>query len=69
MSDNLFTSIAAQTADPDAVLIRYPDGATLSYGQAFARTAQFANVLRQLGVEPGDRVAVQVEKSADAVLL
>ena len=69
MSDNLFTSIAAQTTDPHAVLIHYPDGETLSYGQAFARTAQFANVLRQLGVEPGDRVAVQVEKSADAVLL
>jgi malonyl-CoA/methylmalonyl-CoA synthetase len=69
MSENLFTSIAAQTADLDAVLIHDPDGATLSYGQAFARTAQFANVLRQLGVEPGDRVAVQVEKSADAMLL
>ncbi len=69
MSANLFSRVAARLADEEAVFIRHPDGATLSYGQAFARAAQFANVLTQLGVESGDRVAVQVEKSADALLL
>jgi malonyl-CoA/methylmalonyl-CoA synthetase len=69
MSENLFSRVAARLADADAVFIRHPDGAALSYGQAFARAAQFANMLTQLGVEPGDRVAVQVEKSADALLL
>ena len=69
MSENLFSILAARLADTEAVFIRHPDGATLSYGQAFARTAQFANVLTGLGVAPGDRVAVQVEKSADALLL
>src|SRR5262249_10289300 len=34
-----------------------------------ARTAQLANALRSLGVGPGDRVAVQVEKSPTALLL
>ncbi|HEX9768909.1 MAG TPA: malonyl-CoA synthase [Kiloniellales bacterium] len=69
MSENLFSKIAARLADENAVFIRHPDGETLSYGRAFARTAQFANVLIRLGVEPGDRVAAQVEKSADALLL
>jgi malonyl-CoA/methylmalonyl-CoA synthetase len=69
MSANLASKIAAQIADESAVFIRHPDGATLTYGQALARAGQFANVLAQLGVEPGDRVAVQIEKSADALLL
>ncbi len=69
MSENLFSKVAARLADENAVFVRHPDGATLSYGQTFARAAQFANLLTQLGVESGDRVAVQVEKSADALLL
>jgi malonyl-CoA/methylmalonyl-CoA synthetase len=69
MSENLFSKIAARLADEDAAFIRHPGGETLSYGQAIARAAQFANVLAQAGVEPGDRVAAQVEKSADALLL
>jgi malonyl-CoA/methylmalonyl-CoA synthetase len=69
MSENLFSMIAARCADDDAVFIRHPDGTTLSYRQAFARAARFANVLAGLGVVAGDRVAVQIEKSADALLL
>jgi malonyl-CoA/methylmalonyl-CoA synthetase len=69
MSENLFTKIAARPADHDSAFIREPDGATLSYRRAIARAGQFANVLAGLGVAPGDRVAVQVEKSADALLL
>ena len=69
MSENLFSTIAARLADEQAVFIRHPDGASLSYGRAFARAGQFANVLARFGVEPGDRVAAQVEKSADALLL
>ena len=69
MSENLFGKVAARCADPEAVFIRHPDGAQITYGQAFARSAQFANHLIALGVAPGDRVVVQVEKSADALLL
>jgi len=69
MSENLATLLRERVTDPDAVLIRHPSGGVTSYGDAFARTARFANVLKGLGVEPGDRVAVQVEKSAEALLL
>ncbi|MFX5005230.1 AMP-binding protein, partial [Acinetobacter baumannii] len=41
----------------------------LSYGDLLARSARMANLLVQSGVRPGDRVAVQVEKSPDAILL
>lgn len=45
------------------------DGRSISYGEMLARSAQLAHVLSQLGVEAGDRVAVQVEKSPEAIFL
>jgi malonyl-CoA/methylmalonyl-CoA synthetase len=50
-------------ADP---FLRTPDGIRLTYAQARGRAAQLA---RALGVAPGDRVALQVEKSPDALLV
>ncbi|MDN2566111.1 malonyl-CoA synthase [Aquibium sp. A9E412] len=45
------------------------DGRRYSYGDVDAVSARFAEALRGLGVKPGDRVAVQVEKSIEAVML
>lgn len=45
------------------------DGRSISYGEMLARSAQLAHVLSQLGAEAGDRVAVQVEKSPEAIFL
>ncbi|MER8759992.1 malonyl-CoA synthase [Mesorhizobium sp. M0976] len=45
------------------------DGRSISYGETLARSAQLAHALSQLGVEAGDRVAVQVEKSPEAIFL
>ena len=44
------------------------DGTRISYGDLIARAGRLANVLVALGVRPGDRVAVQIEKSVRAVL-
>ncbi|HZP30332.1 MAG TPA: malonyl-CoA synthase [Acidimicrobiia bacterium] len=60
--------------DPDAVFIDVPDGtaarpAVYTYGDALRGSAQLAHALTSLGAGPGDRVAVQVEKSPLAVLL
>ncbi|MBC2670104.1 malonyl-CoA synthase [Novosphingobium piscinae] len=57
----------AETA-PDAPFLIRPDLSVLSYGAALARTAQLANLLQAQGVRPGDRVAIQVEKTTDALL-
>jgi malonyl-CoA/methylmalonyl-CoA synthetase len=45
------------------------DGHVVSYGDIDALSARFANVLTSSGAQPGDRVAVQIEKSAEAVAL
>jgi malonyl-CoA/methylmalonyl-CoA synthetase len=69
MADNLFTRIVQANPDPDRNFISSPGHAPLSYGDAFAWAARFAHVLTRHGVKPGDRVAVQVEKSPEALFL
>jgi malonyl-CoA/methylmalonyl-CoA synthetase len=46
-----------------------PEGRELSYAGLRDQTAGFASALTARGVAPGDRVAAQVDKSVDAVLL
>ncbi|MEO1020589.1 MAG: AMP-binding protein, partial [Pseudomonadota bacterium] len=50
-------------------LLELGDGTFRTYGQMLDRTAQLSNLLCDQGVRPGDRVAVQVEKSAEALFL
>ncbi len=50
-------------------LLLVDSGAPLSYADAEAGCARYASFLAGLGLEPGDRVAVQVEKSPEALLL
>ncbi len=69
MADNLFTRFAAAAQEPQKPLLTVPGSVAISYGEAFARAAQFAHVLVQHGLGPGDRVAVQVEKSPAALIL
>ena len=69
MVDNLFARIVQAASDLDRNFILLPGGAAISYGEAFAMAARFAHVLTRHGVKPGDRVAVQVEKSAAALFL
>ncbi len=66
---NLFTTLRDRITDPDRVFIRTPAGATITYGDLSATTGRIANALVAIGVEPGDRVAVQVDKSAESLLL
>ncbi|SDR62584.1 malonyl-CoA/methylmalonyl-CoA synthetase [Rhizobiales bacterium GAS113] len=67
-SNHLFSFIRA-TAIPERPFLETPQGRKLSYGDVLAGSARFANALVALGVKPGDRVAVQVEKSPEALLL
>lgn len=67
---NLYTRLAAQfPADGDRPFAWLPDGDLLSYVDVEAQSARYANSLRELGVGIGDRVAVQVEKSIEMLML
>jgi malonyl-CoA/methylmalonyl-CoA synthetase len=54
---------------PDRPLLEIPDGKIYTRADFFALSARLAHALKALGVEPGDRVAVQVEKSPEALAL
>jgi malonyl-CoA/methylmalonyl-CoA synthetase len=69
VSDNLFDLIVGHAPEPDRLLLRTPGGRRLTYGETFEAAGRYASVLAGLGVKPGDRVTVQVEKSVDAILL
>ncbi|MBS4047867.1 MAG: malonyl-CoA synthase [Alphaproteobacteria bacterium] len=69
MPENLYTLIRSSIADPAKVFIETGDGRTFSYADTFALAERMAGMLVGLGVQPGDRVAVQVDKSAEALIL
>lgn len=69
MGNHLFDLIKARMPAPTAPFAFLDDGRTCSYADMVAVSARFANALVALGVKPGDRVAVQVEKSIEALML
>ena len=68
-NNNIFSIIRSRIEHPAAPFAHLPDDRTLSYSDMLARSAQFANALLALGVSPGDRIAVQVDKSIEALFL
>ena len=69
MTDNLFTAFRRTFPKPSRIFLERPDGTTLSYGDLLDLSGRVAKVLVELGVRPDDRVAAQVEKSAEALML
>ncbi|MBC9883657.1 malonyl-CoA synthase [Bradyrhizobium sp. INPA01-394B] len=66
---NLFSRLFDGLDDPKRLAIETQDGGQISYGDLIARAGRMANVLVARGVKPGDRVAVQVEKSVANIVL
>lgn len=69
MTENLFHQFASAAKDPSKILIREPGGRSISYAETFAASARFAQLLARHGVQPGDRVASQIQKSPQALFL
>ncbi|MBN7783780.1 malonyl-CoA synthase [Ponticoccus gilvus] len=65
----LYDSLFGAHAGSDAPFLHLPEGGTLSYAGFLAKAAQMAHVLDAQGLEPGDRLAAQVEKSPEALAL
>ena len=53
----------------EATAVETPAGEGWTYAELDAESARLANALASAGAEPGDRVAVQVEKSPQALFL
>ena len=60
---------ASAQRHPQRPFLRTPDGREITYAALLEQSAQFAAALTGCGVQAGDRVAVRVEKSAEAILL
>jgi malonyl-CoA/methylmalonyl-CoA synthetase len=69
LSDNLFARFVTAAPDPGRDFLRPVAAPALTYREVFATAARFAHVLTRHGAKPGDRVAVQVEKSPAALIL
>jgi malonyl-CoA/methylmalonyl-CoA synthetase len=70
MGHNLYALLASRfDAARDGVCLELDDGTCYSYADLDAETARFANLLVSLGLKRGDRVAAQIEKSAQSVFL
>ncbi|MBO9465377.1 malonyl-CoA synthase [Tropicibacter sp. R15_0] len=69
MANLLHDSLLGKQADNPAPFLHLPEGGQISYAEFAQRAAQFAQALRDKGIKTGDRVAIQVQKSPDALAL
>lgn len=70
MNHSLFEMFAERMqsrGNADFIVTR--EGRRYGYADALEHSARLAGALIELGVGPGDRVAVQVDKSPEAILL
>lgn len=68
--ENLYeVLVGSEPEHRSRICIETPSGQIFTYGEADACSARLANLLISSGVAPGDRVAVQVPKSPQAIFL
>ncbi|NEY90557.1 malonate--CoA ligase [Tabrizicola oligotrophica] len=67
MTNPLYSALFAALAERDTVLMHLPAGRSLTARAFHDLIGQAANALVAAGVRPGDRVAVQVAKSPEAL--
>ena len=70
MNKNLYALFASRfPKDKSAACMILADGRVWTYGDVERASGRMANLLVALGLKPGDRVAAQVEKTAEALVL
>ncbi|HKJ53148.1 MAG TPA: malonyl-CoA synthase [Gammaproteobacteria bacterium] len=68
-ANHLFDGLLAGRDRDSRILLRVPGGDDWSYAQLVELSGRLANLFTVEGVKPGDRVAVQVQKSPQAIAL
>lgn len=70
MNHNLYALLSSHfPADPAAACMILPDGRVWTFGDVERASARIANLIVALGLKPGDRIAAQVEKTPEALVL
>lgn len=70
MNQNLYSLLSNRfPQDLSRTFIETPEGRLYSYSNLIETSGRFAQLLTNLGVAKGDRVAAQVEKSPEAIFL
>jgi malonyl-CoA/methylmalonyl-CoA synthetase len=70
MTNHLFQKIRDAIEGRESLLfLETPAGFALTYAGMIALSGRYAEALAGLGLKPGDRVAAQVEKSVEALML
>jgi malonyl-CoA/methylmalonyl-CoA synthetase len=69
MTNPLFDALFAPLAGQSRPLLHLAEGRHISADQFYALTARVFHALGAVGVQPGDRIAVQVTKSPEALAL
>ncbi len=68
-SNHLFDGLLKTRSQDSRTLFDVPGGRCWSYAELVALSGQLANLLQASAVKPGDRLAVQVHKSVEAIAL
>ena len=69
MTNPLYDALFRPHEDREAPFLLLPDGREMSYREFLRGASRFSHVLSSANVVQGDRVAVQVEKSPEALML
>jgi len=69
MTNHVLSCIRARMPAGDKIAIETADGKILTYGGLLDDTGRYAALMAKLGVAAGDRVAVQVDKSPQVIVL
>ncbi|MBU2937741.1 MULTISPECIES: AMP-binding protein [Pacificibacter] len=69
MTNTLYDALIAPHATNTNNFLICDNGSTITYSGFVRRVAQLANVLKDTGVQAGDRIVVQAPKTADTIAL
>lgn len=67
MANPLYDALFGQHLGKATNFLHLPDGETITHAHFLELAAQYAGLLSQLGLQPGDRAAVQIHKSPQAL--
>jgi len=69
MINPLYDQLFGSHFGKSSPFLRLADGSVITYAAFLGLAAQMAHVLKQSGLQPGDRLAAQVQKSPEALAL